>query len=293
MVGFILRGWGRIAFGAFRLQTVYPAVVCSLERGLVMRVSILRRGGAALTAALTLGFALATVAHAQGGQAVSVPMSVTEDREPGLTGSTTLTPLGGGMWRVDITIAGLPPNDPGRAAHIHTAAGARCDTGAPVTYPLTNVAVDGSGRGTSTTTITVTSDKPVQANNAYVNVHTTAQGGPGVICGDITVNIGAAAPAGGAGQPAGQKPAGAVATPAPQRPAGPAAAPQAQRPAGVVAAPQAQRPVAAAPAPVALPRTGTGGLQAEHTSAWSIAGLALIALLLTGSATLAVARRRQ
>src|ERR671915_218568 len=89
---------------------------------------------------------------------------------PGAGGQVTMTPLPNNQVRVDIRATGLPAGEQ-RAAHIHTAQGARCDTGAPVTYPLTNVSVDAGGVGTSTTTITLTADRPVQANNAYVNVH--------------------------------------------------------------------------------------------------------------------------
>ena len=121
-----------------------------------MRMSWLWKGGGMFAAVVALGLAATSVALAQGAP-ITVPMSVTENREPGLTGSTTITPLGNGMYRVEIRMAGLPPNDAARPAHIHTAAGARCDNGAPVTYPLTNVAVDASGNGTSTTTITVPS----------------------------------------------------------------------------------------------------------------------------------------
>lgn len=122
-------------------------------------------------------------------QPITVPMSVTENREPGLAGQATITPLGGGRYRVDLRITGFPANDTARPAHIHTAPGAQCDNGAPITYPLTNVTVNAGGVGTSTTEITVTADKPVTANNAYVNVHNPAQGGRGVFCGNIVTSL--------------------------------------------------------------------------------------------------------
>jgi hypothetical protein len=266
-----------------------------------MRVSWLWKGGGLLAAIVALGFATG-VAWAQGAP-ITVPMSVTENREPGLTGLATLTPLGNGQYRVEIRMSGLPPNDTARPAHIHTAAGARCDTGAPVTYPLTSVTVDADGDGTSVTTITVTADRPVTANNAYLNVHNPAQMGRGVFCGNITVTLqtaGAAAappaaPPAAAAQPAAQRPSTGPAQAAPQaqRPAAPAAAPAA-RPAAPAAAPVAARPAAAPAAATAqaLPRTGTG-LSADTTGAWSMAGLAMIAVLLTGTGTLALARRRK
>lgn len=148
---------------------------------------------------------IAGIAQAQ--QPATFQMSITENRVQGATGQVTMTPTGNNQARVDIRITGLPPNNE-HAAHVHTAQGARCDTNAPVTYPLTNVSVDGSGVGTSTSTITLTDDKPINANNAYVNVHQLPTGGPGVICADVTqtYTVAAAGGAGGTGGAAGQTP---------------------------------------------------------------------------------------
>lgn len=138
-------------------------------------------------AALLGTFAAAGTARAQQPQQATFPMAVTENRAPGAAGQVTITPVGPGQIRVDIRVTGLQPNAE-HAAHIHTAQGARCDTGAPVTYPLTNVRVDASGVGTSSTVVQLTPDKPVQANNAYVNVHRAANPpGEGIICANITV----------------------------------------------------------------------------------------------------------
>ena len=160
-------------------------------------------GAAVALVALALGLSAARTASAQ--QPVTLPMQVTENRAPGAAGQVTMTPLGNNQVRVDIRITGLPAGEQ-RAAHIHTAAGARCDNGAPVTYPLTNVSVDAGGVGTSSTTITLAADRPIQANNAYVNVHqgnvgAGAGAGVGVICANITTSFtagaaGQAAPAG-------------------------------------------------------------------------------------------------
>jgi hypothetical protein len=92
-----------------------------------MRWPTIWRGGAAIraAAALTLGLSGAIWAddeeeeteaeqsveqdaQEQAGQPIRIPMSVTENREPGLMGSATLTPLGNRMWRVEIS-------DPGSA----------------------------------------------------------------------------------------------------------------------------------------------------------------------------------
>ena len=162
------------------------------------------KGGVLALAALVLGLGAAGIADAQ--QAVTLPMQVTENRAPGAAGQVTMTPMGNNQVRVDIRITGLPANQE-RAAHIHTPG--QCDVNAPVTYPLSNVRVDGSGVGTSSTTISLTADKPVQANNAYVNVHANnvaqagAEPGQGVICANVTASF----VAGAAGQAGGQAPA--------------------------------------------------------------------------------------
>ena len=233
-----------------------------------MRLVISWKAGAALLSAVVFGMVAVTAAQAQA--PMTVPMSVTENREPGLAGNATVTPMGNGAYRVDLRITGFAADARmDRPAHIHTAANAVCDVDAPVTYPFTNVAIDGQGVGTSTTTITITSDKPVTAGNAYFNVHNPAQMGRGVFCGNVTTTLAAQ----------GAAPAAAA----------PAAAPAAAAPAAAPAAPGA----AAAPAAgvQSLPNTGTG-LTADTTGAWSLAGLALIGVLLVGSGALAVARKR-
>jgi hypothetical protein len=228
-----------------------------------MQVRVGWRQGVLLAAVLVASLGATRVVHAQ--QPMTITLSVTENREPGLAGTAIIAPLPNSQVRVDIRITGLPRNDVDRPAHIHTAAGARCDNGAPITYPLTNVKVDASGVGTSTTTVTLTPDKPVTANNAYVNVHNPAQGGRGVICGNITANLSGLA---------------AGAQPAPQRPAGAPAQPPAQR-------------AAAAPAqPAALPRTGAAAQGDTGSLPWPVAGLAMITVLLGGAGALAYARRR-
>jgi hypothetical protein len=167
-------------------------------------------------------------------------------------------------------MTGLPPNDAPRPAHIHTAPGAHCDTGAPVTYPLNDVTVDATGAGTSSTVVTLRADAPVTANNAYVNVHNPAQMGRGVFCGDITVTLTGVSVA--------------PVAPSVAQPAAAPARPAAQRPAAV--------PAQAAARPVAVPRAGSGGIQADAAAGRGLAGLAAIVVLLGGSGALAFARRR-
>jgi len=151
--------------------------------------------------ALAAGFILpAPFAVAQQATApATFPMTVTANRVPGASGQVTITPMGNNQIRVEIAISGLPPTPSSRAAHIHTAQGAVCDNGAPVTYPLNDVMVDSSGHGSSTTTVTLTADKPVLANNAYVNVHEqSSPPGQGVICANITQSYTASGGAGAA-----------------------------------------------------------------------------------------------
>ena len=144
------------------------------------------KGGMAAVA-LTLSLGAAGVTQAQ--QPLTVPMAVTENRAPGVAGQTTITPLGNNQIRVDARLTGLQPNAE-HAFHIHSAPGAVCDNNAPVTYPLTNVRADASGVGTSSTTVTLVADRPVNANNAYVNAHQGASPpGQGVICGNITTSF--------------------------------------------------------------------------------------------------------
>jgi hypothetical protein len=259
------------------------------------------------TLALGLAVAVSGVAQAQSseeeeqdqaGAPITLPMTVTENRLPGGSGTVTMTPLGGNQVRVEIRVTGAPPNGQ-HAAHIHTAPGAVCDNGAPVTYPLTNVMVNAQGVGTSTSTVTLRADAPVTPGNAYVNVHVAASPpGPGVICANVTSSF----VAGGAAQaaPGAQRPAGAAQPAQAQRPAGAVAQPQAQRPAGAAAQPGAQRPAsAAAPAtrPAAqtagaLPRSGVGLTADSATTGALLAGLGALLLVLGGSGALAFARRR-
>lgn len=156
-------------------------------------------------AVIALAAGSGSVARAQ--QAATLTFTVTENRVPGAAGTGTITPLPNNQFRLDVRLTGMPPNGE-HAMHIHTAEGARCDTNAPVTYPLNNVRVDGAGVGTSTTTVTLTADKPVRAGNAYVNVHQgSSVPGPGIICANIDVIFTAdgaarAMPVAGGGGPA-------------------------------------------------------------------------------------------
>jgi hypothetical protein len=225
-----------------------------------MRQRLIGIGGTLAILVLLIG--TSTAARAQ--QPATLTFQVTENRAPGGAGAGTITPLPNSQIRVDIRLTGMPPNTQ-HAAHIHTAPGARCDTNAPVTYPLSNVDVDAAGVGTSSTTLTLTADRPVGAGSAYVNVHqAVSPAGPGIICADVTASF----TAGGAA-PAPAAPAPAPAAPAPA----PAAPPMAQPPA-------------------MLPRTGTGGLQVAEPAGWVVAGLTALVVLIGGVGLVTVARRQ-
>lgn len=168
---------------------------------------------AALTVVVAVALGLGTLGVVRAQQAETLNFSVTENRVPGAAGTGSITPLGNNQIRVDIHLTGMPPNTV-RAAHIHTAPGARCDNGAPATYPLTNVTVDANGVGASSTVVTLTPDKPVQAGNAYVNVHEGASPpGNGVICANVDQTFTAGAPATGGASGAGLPNTGAGAAP--------------------------------------------------------------------------------
>jgi hypothetical protein len=141
--------------------------------------------------AVTLLRSAVPVALAQGPPA-TLTFAVTENRAPGAAGTGTITPLPGDQIRVEVRLTGMPP-DSEHSMHIHIADGARCDTNAPISYPLTNVRVDAAGVGTSTTTVMLRPDLPVPAGNAYVNVHEDPTISPGVICANIDATFAAAA----------------------------------------------------------------------------------------------------
>jgi hypothetical protein len=212
-----------------------------------------KRIAAATLLALALSLGLTGGVGAQ--QPATLDFTVTENRVPGADGAGTITPLPDGQLRVELRLTGLPPNGE-HAAHFHVAEGARCDTNAPVVYPLTTVRVDGAGVGTSATTVTLRPEQPLRAGHAYLNVHQSPTGGPGVICANVDASF--AAPA------------------APASPAAPA-------PGG-------------GPMPSAISRTGTGLAADTPLAGARLAALLLGGLIgLAGVGTLATraARRRR
>jgi hypothetical protein len=200
--------------------------------------------------AVTLALALGSVRASWAQQPATLTFTVTENRVPGAAGTGTITPLPNNQIRVDVRLTGMQPNSE-HAMHIHVAPGARCDNNAPVVYPLTSVMVDGAGVGTSTSTITLRPERPVQAGNAYINVHQDPMvPSPGVICANIDTTFAASAAASGAGSAGAPTPAGG-----------------------------------------ALPRTGTGLIADTAPPAWLLAGLVGGLMTLLGIAAAGVRRR--
>lgn len=206
--------------------------------------------GAAL-AALGIG-AMTAAVLAQ--TATTIPMQPTGSANAGLSGQVVITPVGANQVKVDITVNGLAPNS-AHAAHIHspgTQQGA-CDTGGPVVYPFTDVQADGSGKGTSSNTVTFDASKGIPTRGWYVNVHQMASSagtGAGIICAPIAATLGSAPAATGGAAPTG---GGA--------------------------------------APSAAPATGTGSMAHQADNRTLIAGLALAGVLFAGAGLVLVRRR--
>ncbi len=109
--------------------------------------------------------------------AASATVTLTAQNNSGLSGTATLTDLGGGKTRVEVRLSGPEGNYP---AHVHMGTCANLDP-APQ-YPLANVV-----GGTSTTDITASLASLQQSQHA-INLHKSAQElATYVACGDIAV----------------------------------------------------------------------------------------------------------
>jgi CHRD domain len=88
-----------------------------------------------------------------------------------------------GHFTVRLNVAGLHADSP-HPAHIHVGT---CGSNGAIIYPLQNVIANGSGNGTSTTTITHPFQAP--ANGRYINVHLgptmAGSGAMPIACGQI------------------------------------------------------------------------------------------------------------
>ena len=148
------------------------------------------RGIKTIGALLAVGLLTALVvgsAWAQGSN--SQTLELTPSRDSGVSGTATLTEVGGQL-QVQLNVQGLPEDGVEHIAHIHTdatCADDRADQGGPVEFPLEDVVAQGNA-GSSTATLDTTLSDLSDGTERYVNVHAENTGEgvpPGVACADI------------------------------------------------------------------------------------------------------------
>ena len=126
-------------------------------------------------------------AWAQGSN--SQTLELTPSRDSGVSGTATLTEVGGRL-QVQLNVQGLPEDGVEHIAHIHTdatCADDRADQGGPVEFPLEDVVAQGNA-GSSTATLDTTLSDLSDGTERYVNVHAENTGEgvpPGVACADL------------------------------------------------------------------------------------------------------------
>lgn len=148
------------------------------------------RGIKTIGALLAVGLLTALVvgsAWAQGSN--SQTLELTPSRDSGVSGTATLTEVGGQL-QVQLNAQGLPEDGVEHIAHIHTdatCADDRADQGGPVEFPLEDVVAQGNA-GSSTATLDTTLSDLSDGTERYVNVHAENTGEgvpPGVACADL------------------------------------------------------------------------------------------------------------
>jgi hypothetical protein len=148
------------------------------------------RGIKTIGALLAVGLLTALVvgsAWAQGSN--SQTLELTPSRDSGVSGTATLTEVGGQL-QVQLNVQGLPEDGVEHIAHIHTDATCtddRADQGGPVEFPLEDVVAQGNA-GSSTATLDTTLSDLSDGTERYVNVHAENTGEgvpPGVACADL------------------------------------------------------------------------------------------------------------
>ncbi len=153
------------------------------------------RGIKTIGALLAVGLLTALVvgsAWAQGSN--SQTLELTPSRDSGVSGTATLTEVGGQL-QVQLNVQGLPEDGVEHIAHIHTdatCADDRADQGGPVEFPLEDVVAQGNA-GSSTTTLDTTLSDLSDGTERYVNVHAENTGEgvpPGVACADLLASTG-------------------------------------------------------------------------------------------------------
>ena len=148
------------------------------------------RGIKTIGALLAVGLLTALVvgsAWAQGSN--SQTLELTPSRDSGVSGTVTLTEVGGQL-QVQLNAQGFPQDGVEHIAHIHTdatCADDRADQGGPVEFPLEDVVAQGNA-GSSTTTLDTTLSDLSDGTERYVNIHAENTGEgvpPGIACADI------------------------------------------------------------------------------------------------------------
>jgi hypothetical protein len=134
--------------------------------------------GAALLAFLTLG------GSAVAQEADTMELHLTPSRESGVSGTATITDVGGGV-RVELNMRGLPEAGIEHINHFHAGGSCTADRAgnvAPATIPLKTVVAKEDGTGSGTTTLEdVALDKLFDPDkDRYLALHSEVEKGQGV-----------------------------------------------------------------------------------------------------------------
>lgn len=170
-------------------------------------------GGAALLAFLALALGLGRGALAQ--ETDSLSLQLTPSRDSGVSGTATLTDVGGGV-EVELNMRGLPEAGIEHINHFHTGGTCTADRAgnvAPATIPLKTIVAKEDGTGSGTTTLEdATLDSLFDpGKDRYIALHSEVEEGQGVppviSCADVVEAAGGGAvstilPESGGPQPA-------------------------------------------------------------------------------------------
>ncbi len=142
-----------------------------------------RLAGVALGIALLALLALAGSVAAQEGD--TMELQLTPSRDSGVSGTATITDVGGGGVEVELNMRGLPEAGTEHINHVHSGGSCAADRAgnvAPATIPLKTVVAKEDGTGSATTTLEdVTLDSLFDPDKKrYVALHSEVEKGEGV-----------------------------------------------------------------------------------------------------------------
>ena len=142
-----------------------------------------RFAGVALGVALLALLALAGSVAAQ--EAETMELQLTPSRDSGVSGTATITDVGGGGVEVELNMRGLPEAGVEHINHVHsggTCTADRAGNVAPATIPLKTVVAKEDGTGSGTTALEdVTLDSLFDSDKKrYVALHSEVEKGEGV-----------------------------------------------------------------------------------------------------------------